>query len=159
MIAQKLCPSVISIEPSEELAGLAQKALAKYPDVSVRIGTSEDMFASALQQVSGIVAFWLDGHYSGGNTYLGATQSSIGTELRLIQEELPRLAGVRIFIDDFRCFPASLEAPTDYPPRSALVEFAESNGLWWTVEHDIFVALTLDTQDREMLPEPPADPR
>ena len=53
---------------------------------------------------------------------------------------LDRFEDVRILIDDARCFDPQLKEYADYPSRSNLVQWAERNGLFWTIESDIFIA-------------------
>lgn len=141
-IAQTFEVKVISLEPQRELFNQATQNLQGLTNVSVRLGTSEDLLENLLTYLEGPVTFWLDGHYSGGNTYLGATETPIRFELETIGHHLSRWPRVAILIDDFRCFPVSPSGTsTDaYPSREYLVSWASSYELDWTVEHDIFVA-------------------
>lgn len=140
-LAQEICGKVITIEPEPKLAALARESLASYDGITLLEGTSEEKFTTALDMVHGTVAFWLDGHYSGGNTFLGSVETAIASELLSIEGVLDRLS-VQVFVDDFRCFPAVATDGVGYPTRLELVDWATRNNLWWTVEHDIFVALS-----------------
>jgi len=111
--------------------------------------TSEDGFAEAfdfLQTSRG--CFWLDGHYSGGDTFHGAADTPILHEIGLIKEKIKdgSLVEVAVFIDDARLFAKRhnevRDTPdlTGYPPLGVIVDWAEEMGLDWCVEHDIFVA-------------------
>lgn len=142
-IAQRFDVEVLSLEPQLALFNEANRNLRRFPNVSLRLGTSEEVLPSLLSDLDGPITFWLDGHYSGGNTYLAATETPVRMELETIEHHLPRWTHVAVLIDDFRCFPASPSgaATEDYPSRDYLVSWASSNGLQWTVEHDIFVAV------------------
>ena len=131
---------VISIEPSRELAKRAAKLLAHNQNVRIVNGLSENELPIILEDLpseSLNVAFWLDGHYSEGPTHLGPVETPIVEELRVIAAQLQKFQEVVVFIDDFRCF---VNEQTDYPSTSFLSTWADSNGMSWSVEHDIFIA-------------------
>jgi hypothetical protein len=131
---------VISIEPSLELAQRAKLLFAQNQNVQIVNGLSENELPSILEALpsdSFNVAFWLDGHYSEGPTHLGPIETPIVQELRVIEAQLEKFQEVTIFIDDFRCF---VNRQTDYPQTSFLSTWADSNGMSWSVEHDIFIA-------------------
>ena len=131
---------VISIEPSRELAKRAAELFAHNQNVRIVNGLSENELPTILEDLpseSLNVAFWLDGHYSEGPTHLGPVETPIVEELRVIAAQLQKFREVVVFIDDFRCF---VNKQTDYPSTSFLSAWADSNGLSWSVEHDIFIA-------------------
>jgi hypothetical protein len=131
---------VITIEPSVGIFAKAKSRLAGFENIEVICGTSESEFKKVLdrlvEQRTESVAFWLDGHYSGGATYLGDIETPIRFELGLIAGFLTRFKRVTIFIDDFRLFVQQVES---YPATSFLSNWAEMHGLSWNVEHDIFI--------------------
>jgi len=131
-------PRVISIEPSEFYFQEACKALSGLANVDLVQGTSESSLALLLRELHGKdLCLWLDGHYSGGKTYQGKNQTPIELELKIISQNLSCLSSVAVLIDDFRlCW----LQPGTYPRPSDYVRWAESNGLNWTIEQDIFVA-------------------
>ena len=131
---------VHSIEPQLEFVNSARERFRNSNNVSLHHGTSEQLFNEVLSSCSGDVAFWLDGHFSAGATYEGEVDTPILSELRAIKENLHRFSNVSVFVDDFRCFDPSNSEFSDYPEKKVLVDWAEENGLIWTVEHDIFVA-------------------
>ena len=131
---------VISIEPSPELAKRAEVLFAQSQNVQIVNGLSEIELPSVLEALPSDtfnIAFWLDGHYSEGPTHLGPIETPIVQELRAIEAHLQKFQEVTIFIDDFRCF---VNRQTDYPQTSFLSVWADSNGMSWSVEHDIFIA-------------------
>lgn len=104
-----------SIEISPQLARKAQQRFAG--DVHVQI--IENDSAVALKQLVPTLEepalFWLDGHYSGGDTGKGDKETPIMEELdTILASDMPHV----IMIDDARCFgiekdypaPAELEA-------------------------------------------------
>jgi len=131
---------VYTIEPAPFLAQRARERFSKVENVDVCEGLSEELFPGILEQLSGPVSFWLDGHTSGGMTHLGPQVTPIREELATIATHLNHLGQVTVLIDDFRGFGASSKQDDAYPSRSSLVLWADANDLAWTVEHDIFVA-------------------
>ena len=126
--------NVASIELSKELY---QRALTRFDgiesvhlycgDSSILLGTmidNEDAFVNTL--------FWLDGHYSGGETACGEKESPIIEELSIISKKCKE--GV-ILIDDARCFVGK----DGYPTIDRLKEYM--SGIFslksWEVESDI----------------------
>jgi hypothetical protein len=120
-----------TIEPSKELSQLAERRLSSKKNVKIHVGTSEDLLSEILLEVErkGFreVSFWLDGHYSGGNTFLGNLDTPIRKELEIISRHLSNFSRVSIFIDDIRCFNPSLTDYISYPSVKELIEFANLN--------------------------------
>jgi hypothetical protein len=140
----KISKWVISIEPSEELYNKSLRRLSAFNNVQLLNGSSEDLFNSVCTQVSGSVSFWLDGHFSGGETFKGEQDCPIEYELAAISQHLPIYERVCVYIDDFRLFRDTREQNSDYPLKSFLVNWAEQNGLEWSVNSDIFFARSRD---------------
>ena len=138
-ILAKQARQVYSIEPAPALSSRAQQRFAKYKNVEIIRGTSEAVFPVLLPKLSGDVSFWLDGHYSAGETFKGGQDTPIRQELDAIAAILPQLGRVVILVDDVRCFDPSLPEFSDYPSRDWLVEWAGRLNLKWHIEHDIFI--------------------
>lgn len=137
--------SVITVEPSEWHYRASREALAKLTDVRIIHATSEDALPGIIELLQGPACFWLDGHYSGGRTFPGATDTPILTELALIETAMDRLRPLRVFVDDVRLFVATHRETDDpdrdgYPPLQSLVDWAVRNDLRWLIEQDIFIA-------------------
>jgi hypothetical protein len=131
---------VYSIEPSEALATQARAKLSKFSNVEIITGTSEEVMPNLVARLEGAVSFFLDGHYSAGETFRGQTDTPIEAELAAIEAHIHSWKRCVVLIDDVRCFdPDSAEYGT-YPERSSLVAFADRNSMKWTIEHDIFCA-------------------
>jgi hypothetical protein len=65
---------------------------------------SEDVFPALLPTLNGDCNFWLDGHYSGGDTFKGPVECPVVGELLSIKKNLLNFRKVAILIDDIRCF-------------------------------------------------------
>ncbi len=131
---------VYTIEPAAPLAARARLRFESRSTVTVIEGTSEAKLERVLGSIQGPVCFWLDGHYSAGETYRGTEDSPIRSELNVISKRLGLFPAVRVLVDDWRCFrPSGCEYLT-YPWKGELVAWADANNLIWTVEHDIFIA-------------------
>lgn len=136
-----LAKRVYSIEPEPHLANLATKRFAKRDNVSIIQGLSEECFGEVLDHVHGSLSVWLDGHFSSGVTFQGPVDTPIRQELDALAQRIENLEIVAVCIDDVRCFDPNNLRYSGYPSRSWLVEWADSLGLIWTIEHDIFVAV------------------
>jgi hypothetical protein len=108
---------IYSIELSDDLFQRAQDRFRGQAQVKLLHGDSAQVLPSVLNRLTEPALFWLDGHYSGGETARGVDDTPILSELGqiLAAEE----TGHVIVIDDARCF------GTDpaYPSLEALKEF------------------------------------
>ncbi len=145
---------VYSLEPGEELFNNAVTRFKDTKNVQIINGTSEHIFPQLIPQLTGNISFGLDGHYSAGNTYLGATATPIREELRIIEKYLihpinehnqptnqpinQKVGQLTILIDDIRLF--NKDYPENYPNINYLVDWSRMNHLNWSIEQDIFIA-------------------
>lgn len=134
-------PHVYSIEPSVKHF-LAASKIAKGRNVTLFNDVSENVLPSLLPTLTGSVNFWLDGHYSAGDTFLGKNICPIVEELSAIENQLHRFNNVVILIDDVRCFLPDHPDSSGYPSVDHLVDWARARGMQWRVEHDIFIMKT-----------------
>lgn len=131
---------VYSIEPGPELAQQARRRFEGNNRVTIVEGLSEDQLPLLLPRIEGPVSFWLDGHYSEGSTFKGPQDCPVQDELAVIEGHLSRLDTVTVLVDDVRCFDPNMPEYSSYPSRTWLVNWADRNRLYWTIEHDIFAA-------------------
>ena len=133
-----LAPKVYTIEPAEVYY---KRAVETFSDGHVEPlnGTSEDVLPALLPKLSGNVCFWLDGHFSGGDTFKGSSDCPINAELEAIAGHCDRLGKLTILIDDVRCFPCNSNGLDDYPSLYTLVDWARERDYEWRIEQDIFV--------------------
>jgi hypothetical protein len=145
----KRYPAVVSLEPQEKLFANARRRLEVEGNVRLLNLASEDGLETAIEiSESPLLNFWLDGHYSSGETHEGVRDTPAITELQTISKYLKsdRLTGVAVFVDDVRLFAVqhrerpSAEDRDGYPRLFLLCSWAENQGLAWTIEHDIFIA-------------------
>ncbi len=131
---------VYTVEPSEELYNAAQKKYAHVKNITFLHGTSESILPSLLPTLQGDVSFWLDGHYSDGETFLGENICPVKNELASISNNLKKFQNVCIVIDDIRCFNLYNEENHSYPSLDFLVDWARSERLYWFIDCDMFIA-------------------
>lgn len=133
-----LASKVITLEPSEFYFQQASKSLAGLPNVETIHGSSEEHLDKILKTLKGKnVCLWLDGHWSGGETWCGKKETPILLELATVAKHQKYFAGLSVLIDDYRlCW----SCPNTYPKPSYYIRWAEKNSLSWTIEQDIFVA-------------------
>jgi len=130
---------VHSIEPQAEIFEAASRRLRHLPNVTLHQGISEEILPKILPGIHGNVCFWLDGHYSGGNTFRGPADTPLMIELEQISKSISNWDAVVIAIDDIRLC-GQFHVYGSYPELDYLVDFARSQNLDWQIEHDIFIA-------------------
>lgn len=128
---------VVTLEPSYYYFEKSSRFLSHFSNVEVVNKSSEDFFEKLLSGLSGNVCFWLDGHYSGGETFKGKMDTPLFLELNAIRKFRKRFQNIVVLIDDFRL---SYYQPSVYPSANALVRWVKSMHFNWTIEADIFIA-------------------
>jgi hypothetical protein len=111
---------VYSIELSEELYGKAKKRFNRSKNIKLICGDSAIELLNITEHLNQPALFWLDGHYSAGETVKGDKNTPIYEELSHILSGPDK--GHVIIIDDARCFGKEL----DYPSLQALMDFIRS---------------------------------
>ena len=109
--AAKVFREVHTIELSRKLYQRASQRFQNNGNVHVYHGDSAVVLQNLLPRIKGKSVFWLDGHYSGGETARGNENTPIIQEIQLIRKH--DIQDAVILIDDIRCFyresnPASL---------------------------------------------------
>lgn len=140
----KSARKVISIEPAPSLWEQASKRFKDVSHVEILNGTSEDVFPELLGHLNGRINFWLDGHFSGGETFEADSHTPVREELDAITRHRDNFDSIVVLIDDIRCFDPEDPTYASYPSLDFLCDWATDNGLKWHIEHDIFVAKSAD---------------
>lgn len=109
--------TIFSIELAPELYKQAADRFAAFPNVNIVYGDSATMLPEILGKITEPALFWLDGHYSEGNTAKGSKDTPILSELEAVYQH-PVKHHV-VLIDDARCF----NGTGDYPTLSELERF------------------------------------
>lgn len=124
---------IYSIELSHELYENARKKFSKHKHISIVNGDSAEVLPEILKYVKEPCLFWLDGHYSGGNTAKGKKETPIMEELKQICAH--PVKNHLILIDDAREFTGQ----NDYPTIESLWTFigARLPGYEFDVQDDI----------------------
>jgi hypothetical protein len=108
---------IYSIELSPELFNWNQQRFKGIKKVHLIQGDSGIELKNVVDQLTGPALFWLDGHYSGGDTALGDTETPIFKELgHIFNSHLDQHV---IIIDDARCFGSE----PGFPDLEKLLEF------------------------------------
>ena len=140
----KYSKMVYSVEASPKFAIEASEKFAKETNIQILSGLSEDRLPELLKSLSEVekadISFWLDGHFSGENTFQGPADTPIDQELATISNHISEFAVVTVLVDDVRCFNPLISEYSNYPEITFLTKWANSHNLFWTIEHDIFIA-------------------
>jgi hypothetical protein len=122
-----------TIEPSKELSAIAKKRAEAGTNIHFHIGTSEDLFPEILKTLVSKgyrdLSLWLDGHYSGGKTFLGELGTPIKRELETLAIYEESFKNIQVFIDDIRCFNPKIQDYRDYPEIQYLLDYANGHKL------------------------------
>src|SRR5204863_7391833 len=111
---------IYSIELSDTLFAAARRRFRRDSHIELLHGDSSQELGRIMERVDQPVLFWLDGHYSAGDTARGEKDTPICDELAEIFRA-PDLGHV-IIIDDARCFGSD----PAYPTLPALREYVWS---------------------------------
>ncbi len=127
---KKYFAKIISIELSNDLYVNAVKRFNGSQNIEILFGDSGKIIGDIIPKLTKPALFWLDGHYSGGNTAKSDIETPIMDELAFIfQSKLHHV----ILIDDARLFIGK----NDYPTLISLQSFAQSFQYQLSVKHDI----------------------
>ncbi len=127
-----LVKRAISIELAPQYHEKAKLFLAEYPNIELHLGDSADLMPSIVASLQGVSVYWLDGHYSGGQTALGHRVSPLLEEIVAIFTHGEDNAV--ILIDDVRLFDG-----VEYPGLDTIHQIADYYwpGAQIEVLHDI----------------------
>ena len=101
---------IVSIELDEKLSEMARSRFAHYGHISIIQGDSAKILPKLLLDRKNPCLFWLDGHYSGGITAKGATETPIVQEpLEILRHSVNRHV---VLVDDARKFNGERDYPT-----------------------------------------------
>lgn len=122
---------IYSIELDEDLHHMAV-ARCKHQDNAVLLqGDSGEGIVEVITGLSGPALFWLDAHYSAGETAMGALNTPIQTELNVV---LGDSRSHVVLIDDLREF---VQKAKDYPALDVVHKIAKDNGYIMTTALDV----------------------
>lgn len=125
---QKEFKKIISIELADQFYREVCERFKGVPNVELIHGDSATKLVEVVAKLPGRALFWLDGHYSGGDTARGIHDTPINEELRAIFA--PGQPDHIVLIDDARCFG---DSPV-YPTLDEIKQLVQSLRPGWRVE-------------------------
>jgi len=123
-IAYNKSINCVSIELSDELFDAACERFRYYENIKLLHGDSSFVLPEILKAFRTPALFWLDGHFSGGQTARGGIDSPVSSEIQTILDS-PIKEHV-ILIDDARCF----DGTNDYPHIEELMHLVRRYGYY-----------------------------
>jgi hypothetical protein len=123
----KYFETIFSIELSEYFYQNAVKRFRGYDNVRLYQGDSSIVLSNVVSKINEPILFWLDGHYSGGDTAKGVKECPILEELAVV---ISRKKPDIILIDDARLFIGE----NDYPTIDELKQFFENQSVKFSFE-------------------------
>lgn len=124
---------ICSIELDDKLYEKARTRFSKYNNISILHGDSAKVLPKILNHIKEPCLFWLDGHWSGGNTAKGETETPILQELNHILTHTVK--DHIILIDDARDFTGKEGYPTLQELRSLIL--SQNPNYRFEVKNDI----------------------
>jgi len=123
-IAKRKRVHATSIELDEAYYRAAVRRFVGYPNVTLLQGDSGKLLPELVHQLRTPALFWLDGHYSGGDTGKGELDTPVSIELEAILSS--SVKGHVILIDDARCF----DGTNGYPHLDNLLKSVRVNSAY-----------------------------
>ncbi|MBK1827512.1 hypothetical protein [Haloferula rosea] len=124
---------IYSVELAEKFYHEAVKRFQGVDKVKLLQGDSGERMPEIVAELDAPTLFWLDGHYSGGDTAKGELAAPVWAELKAI------FAGMKqpfvILIDDARCF--TQVGGDAYPAVADIEKWVEEQGRDLTLEVDM----------------------
>lgn len=94
--------TIISIELSDKYYNICKQKFKNYQHVNIIKGDSSEVLPSIIGNIDHPITFWLDGHYSCGDTACGKYWAPLIQELEAIKNH--KINHHTILIDDMRCW-------------------------------------------------------
>ncbi len=120
---QPHCSEIYSIELNQKLHEDAKRRFQKDHSVKLFQGDSGEILGDVIQDITTPIVFWLDGHYSAGETSKADLDTPIIKEIDHIAAH-PLAKEHVLLIDDARCF----DGTNDYPKEDALKQYLFDKG-------------------------------
>ena len=111
-----------SIELSDEFYKNALERFNGQRNVNLILGDSGERLPKLITDLKQPVLFWLDGHYSAGNTASAEQHTPVSKEVSAILDH--PVKGHVILIDDARCF----DGTNNYPHLDEFLSFIRKDG-------------------------------
>jgi hypothetical protein len=121
---------IYSIELSEQLFLKAKQKFMHNKNINILFGDSPKVLAELVPLLTLPSLFWLDAHFSGGNTVMSDTPCPLLDELDVI---LGSPLDHMILIDDARCFGVNQGFPTMRQIEDRLCNFTILNDIIWKI--------------------------
>lgn len=136
--------NLYSIELSEKYANQVCKRFENINKVSIIQGDSTLMLKSILNEVNDSIFFWLDGHWSGGDTAKGNLDCPLIEEITIINDNYK--SKCIIAIDDVRLFGTNVNEDWSNITRDNIINVVKNRLL--SCE---YFPSNLDSEDRMVL--------
>ncbi|MFK7840340.1 MAG: hypothetical protein AB8B83_08430 [Bdellovibrionales bacterium] len=117
------CSKISSIELNVPLFEKAVERFKGDKTITIHQGNSGEIMTDVIKDIDAPIIFWLDGHYSAGETSKGDLDTPIIKEIDHIAAHKNAREHV-LLIDDARCF----DGTNDYPTEKSLKDYLKDNG-------------------------------
>jgi hypothetical protein len=116
----KTFKKVYTIEKSDVMYGVAKKSLEGIGNITLLKGDTREHLSSIIESNDNMI-FWLDAHWSGGDTYGKTDECPLVEELQIIFKNMMNCV---VLIDDARLFLAPPPCPHNYQNWPSLTDIS-----------------------------------
>ncbi len=139
--ASKTFDIVYTIEASKKLYNEALKKYGNISNIRFMYGTSKECLKKIINEIDTLAVFWLDAHWSGGETFGNDDECPLLDELGLITKK-----GIKhyILIDDARLFMCPPPLPhniDEWPDISQIIIHLTDTGYKIFIHEDVIIAV------------------
>lgn len=139
---------VYTIEAAEDLYQRARARFADVPHIEVLFGDSGSVISHLIPRVTSRTLFWLDAHWSGGETYGAETECPVVREIESINQSSDEHF---ILIDDAQYFlapPPFPHAAAQWPALADLVDLLRPahHARYIVVMDDVIIAVPVSAR-------------
>ena len=132
---------VFTIERSEELWAISKNKFKDLGNVDFLLGDSREQLNELVSQINSPTLFWLDAHWSGGNTYGEGNECALIGELEVINTIEQDCF---ILIDDARLFmfpPPYPYSPAQWPTIGEILNLLNKAGRYSVIVNDVIISI------------------
>jgi hypothetical protein len=153
ILASKMFKTVHTIEINDVLYNEQQRNLRKFSNIRAHHGDSVKVLPKVLEEETesmknGHIMFWLDAHWSMGNTSFGQEHVPLYKELHAIVQHVTKTNGAcLVAIDDVRLF-GKMDHEVDWTPICTVSIMEKVQGV---LKDSWFESSQIDEKDRLLL--------
>lgn len=141
---------VFTIEKKEELWAISKNKFKAINNIDFLLGDSREQLNELVSKINSPALFWLDAHWSGGNTYGEGNECALLRELEVVNTIDQDCF---ILIDDARLFmfpPPHPYSPTQWPTIGEVLSLLNKAGRYSVIVDDVVISIPDSAKSKVM---------